>query len=224
MVVGGTFGMDGAHANPARTKRADNRMVRTLGQSDAPSAICRPPSGRCGGTRAPPEWMAKRVRQFDAQRAGRVGPAARRTAGPTLPPPTGATGLDTQARHDREAAAGNTGGARSDGGSGAAATCWNRSSSTTSPSSSYGFRPGRGCREAVRRVEELLSQGHVWCVDCDLKSYFDTIPHERLLGAGPTARRGRQRPGVAGAMLESRRAGRTERLAADRSGAPRKGP
>jgi RNA-directed DNA polymerase len=46
---------------------------------------------------------------------------------------------------------------------------------------SYGFRPGRGCREAVGRVEELLSQGHVWCVDCDLKSYFDTIPHDRLM-------------------------------------------
>lgn len=47
--------------------------------------------------------------------------------------------------------------------------------------SSYGFRPGRGCREAVARVDELLSQGHVWCVDCDLKSYFDTIPHDRLM-------------------------------------------
>lgn len=47
--------------------------------------------------------------------------------------------------------------------------------------SSYGFRPGRGCREAVARVEEMLREGHVWCVDCDLKSYFDTIPHERLM-------------------------------------------
>jgi len=46
---------------------------------------------------------------------------------------------------------------------------------------SYGFRPGRGCREAVGRVEELLSQGHVWCVDADLKSYFDTIPHDGLM-------------------------------------------
>lgn len=45
---------------------------------------------------------------------------------------------------------------------------------------SYGFRPGRGCREAVRRVEELLRQGRTWCVDLDFKSYFDTIPHERL--------------------------------------------
>jgi RNA-directed DNA polymerase len=46
---------------------------------------------------------------------------------------------------------------------------------------SYGFRPGRGCREAVKRVEELLDQGYVWCVDCDLKSYFDTIPHLGLM-------------------------------------------
>jgi RNA-directed DNA polymerase len=47
--------------------------------------------------------------------------------------------------------------------------------------SSYGFRPGRGCREAVARVEELLKEGKVWCVDADLKRYFDTIPHERLM-------------------------------------------
>src|SRR5664279_3943201 len=47
---------------------------------------------------------------------------------------------------------------------------------------SYGFRPGRGCREAVSRVEELLEQGHGWCVELDFRGYFDTIPHEGLLG------------------------------------------
>jgi RNA-directed DNA polymerase len=46
---------------------------------------------------------------------------------------------------------------------------------------SYGFRPGRGCREAVGRVEELLGEGRAWCVDVDLKSYFDTIPHDPLM-------------------------------------------
>ena len=46
---------------------------------------------------------------------------------------------------------------------------------------SYGFRPGRGARDALRRVDTLLKAGHVWVVDADLKSYFDTIPHERLL-------------------------------------------
>lgn len=46
---------------------------------------------------------------------------------------------------------------------------------------SYGFRPGRGCKEALRRVEELLKSGHHWVLDADLKSYFDTIPHDRLM-------------------------------------------
>ena len=46
---------------------------------------------------------------------------------------------------------------------------------------SYGFRPGRGCKDALRRVDELLKAGSVLVVDADLKSYFDTIPHERLL-------------------------------------------
>jgi len=46
---------------------------------------------------------------------------------------------------------------------------------------SYGFRPGRGCREALERVEELLRSGYTWVVDADLKSYFDTIPHDRLM-------------------------------------------
>jgi RNA-directed DNA polymerase len=46
---------------------------------------------------------------------------------------------------------------------------------------SYGFRPGRGAKDALRRVDTLLKAGHVWVVDADLKSYFDTIPHGRLL-------------------------------------------
>lgn len=48
---------------------------------------------------------------------------------------------------------------------------------------SYGFRPGRGCKEALRRVDALLKAGYVHVVDADLKSYFDTIPHDRLLAA-----------------------------------------
>lgn len=46
---------------------------------------------------------------------------------------------------------------------------------------SYGFRPGRGCKDALRRVQELLDAGYVHIVDADLKSYFDTIPKDRLL-------------------------------------------
>ncbi|MCG2682986.1 MAG: group II intron reverse transcriptase/maturase [Planctomycetales bacterium] len=46
---------------------------------------------------------------------------------------------------------------------------------------SYGFRPGRGCKDALRRVDKLLKQGCRYVVDVDLKSYFDTIPHDKLL-------------------------------------------
>lgn len=46
---------------------------------------------------------------------------------------------------------------------------------------SYGFRPGRSCKDALRRVDQLLKEGHEWVVDADLKSYFDTIPQEKLM-------------------------------------------
>lgn len=46
---------------------------------------------------------------------------------------------------------------------------------------SYGFRPQRGCKDALRRVDELLKAGFVHVVDADLKSYFDTIPHDALM-------------------------------------------
>ncbi len=46
---------------------------------------------------------------------------------------------------------------------------------------SWGFRPGRGCKQALSRVYRLLKEGYTWVVDADLKSYFDTIPHGRLM-------------------------------------------
>ena len=46
---------------------------------------------------------------------------------------------------------------------------------------SYGFRPGRGCKDALRRVDELLQSGLVHVVDVDIKGYFDSIPHDKLM-------------------------------------------
>ncbi len=46
---------------------------------------------------------------------------------------------------------------------------------------SYGFRPGRGCKGALRRVDRLLKEGYTWVVDVDFKSYFDTIPHDKRM-------------------------------------------
>lgn len=47
--------------------------------------------------------------------------------------------------------------------------------------SSYGFRSGRGCKDALRDVQQALDAGLLHVVDADLKSYFDSIPHAGLL-------------------------------------------
>jgi RNA-directed DNA polymerase len=46
---------------------------------------------------------------------------------------------------------------------------------------SYGFRPNRGCKDALRRVDALLQAGYNWVVDADLKSHFGTIPQAALM-------------------------------------------
>ncbi|MEZ5325617.1 MAG: group II intron reverse transcriptase/maturase [Verrucomicrobiales bacterium] len=47
--------------------------------------------------------------------------------------------------------------------------------------SSYGFRPGRGCKDALREVERHLHQGNGHVVDVDIRGYFDAIPHQALM-------------------------------------------
>ncbi len=46
---------------------------------------------------------------------------------------------------------------------------------------SYGFRPGRGCHDALRRVDGQLAAGQVHVVDIDIKGYFDAIDQTRLM-------------------------------------------
>ena len=47
--------------------------------------------------------------------------------------------------------------------------------------SSYGFRPQRSAKDALREVDELIRQGYSHVVDADLESFFDTIPHAALI-------------------------------------------
>jgi RNA-directed DNA polymerase len=46
---------------------------------------------------------------------------------------------------------------------------------------SYGFRPGRGCKDALREVSRGLKAGRTWVVDVDIEKYFDSIDRERLM-------------------------------------------
>lgn len=66
----------------------------------------------------------------------------------------------------------------------------------------YAYRPGRGAKDAVRRVHSLLDTGHNEVVDCDLSNHFGGIPHAGLMRS--VARRvsdGRM-PGLIKAWLE----------------------
>jgi group II intron reverse transcriptase/maturase len=45
---------------------------------------------------------------------------------------------------------------------------------------SYGFRPNRGAKDAVRQIKKNLYEGHRFIYDADLSKYFDTIPHDKL--------------------------------------------
>jgi RNA-directed DNA polymerase len=46
---------------------------------------------------------------------------------------------------------------------------------------SYGFRPGRNAHQALSEIRGHLQAGYQAVYDADLKSYFDSIPHERLM-------------------------------------------
>lgn len=47
---------------------------------------------------------------------------------------------------------------------------------------SYGFRPGRSCHDALKKCKEYINDGYNWAVDMDLKAYFDTVNHDKLMG------------------------------------------
>ena len=46
---------------------------------------------------------------------------------------------------------------------------------------SYGYRPGRSAKDAIRKVKEYAEQGYTYAVELDLSKYFDTLDHVLLL-------------------------------------------
>ena len=47
---------------------------------------------------------------------------------------------------------------------------------------SYGYRPGRSAKDAIKKLEEYAEQGYTYAAVLDLSKYFDTLNHELLLG------------------------------------------
>ena len=52
---------------------------------------------------------------------------------------------------------------------------------------SYGYRPGRSAKDAVRRIKEYAERGYTRAVVLDLSKYFDTLNHELLINIGRPA-------------------------------------
>ena len=46
---------------------------------------------------------------------------------------------------------------------------------------SYGFRPGRGCHDALRGAQRIINEGYTYVVDLDLERFFDTVNHSKLI-------------------------------------------
>ena len=46
---------------------------------------------------------------------------------------------------------------------------------------SYGFRPRRGCHDAVRGAQKIINTGYTYVVDLDLECFFDTVNHSKLI-------------------------------------------
>jgi Retron-type reverse transcriptase len=49
--------------------------------------------------------------------------------------------------------------------------------------SSFGYRPGKSAKQAIERIEAIRDEGHEWVVDADIKAFFDTVNHEKLIDA-----------------------------------------
>jgi hypothetical protein len=47
---------------------------------------------------------------------------------------------------------------------------------------SFGYRPGRSPHMAMRKVWREINEGNLWILDADLRSYFDKIDQQRLVG------------------------------------------
>ena len=46
---------------------------------------------------------------------------------------------------------------------------------------SFGFRPRRGCHDALKKAQSIITDGYKYVVDLDLERFFDTVSHSKLI-------------------------------------------
>ena len=135
--------------------------------------------------------------------AGREPGAAQRAAAERNLPSAGhSPGLHPQAGKQGEAAAGHTRRCETGWCRRRCVTSWNRSSSGTLPSTATASAPDGAARTRCGGWTNCSKRATCYVVDADLKSYFDTIPHERLLARVRQEGRRRARAGADRAFLK----------------------
>jgi group II intron reverse transcriptase/maturase len=79
---------------------------------------------------------------------------------------------------------------------------------------SYGFRPGRGCHDAIQAVYQVVKGRHpkrLWALDADLAQAFDKLAHDHILAMlGTFPARGMIREWLKAGVVEQGRLHRTE--------------
>ena len=130
------------------------------------------------GPRGRREWIMSRSKQFDDNAGHEPGEAVGTTADGNLPSASDPAGVHSQTGKREKRPLGIPT-VRDRVVQGAVRTCWNRSSRRNSPSTATAFAPAGAAKTPCAACGQLLKQGYMYVVDADLKSYFDTIPHDR---------------------------------------------
>lgn len=90
--------------------------------------------------------------------------------------------------------------------------------------SSYGYRPKRSAHDAASAARGYVSEGRIWVVDIDLKSFFDHVNHDRLMELVSRRVRDKRILKLVGRYLRAPMRHRDDRQETRLKGTPQGGP
>ena len=139
------------------------------------------PSRIAAPTRGRPGWTMRRVKMFEDHLEANLEDSRGVCGRGHYRPQRGPPDWIPKAGQQGKAAAGDPDGPRPGGANGIAEGAGTDLRARRSRSTATAFAPAGDAKTRCDEWIELLEEGYIYIVDADLKSYFDTIPHDRLL-------------------------------------------